>query len=238
MKRRLLLLNIVLVAMLGWIGWQIRLQWVAAREREQMVLLQKTRLEQLAPLPPIPRAEPFPATNYYEVAQKFLFSPDRNPNVVIEPEPEKAKPAMPPLPSFHGLMNFGEPTVILGEGVGRQKSYRAGEQIGAFKVVSFDRVKIIFEWEGETVERALADLKSQEAAAQQQSAPVAQVPAATQIKPSTLSPGSVVGADMGAGFRGCVMGDTTPAGTIVEGYRKVVSRGLMGESCHWEQTNK
>jgi hypothetical protein len=41
--------------------------------------------------------------------------------------------------------------------------------------------------------------------------------------------------DMGANLYGCKTGDTTPNGTVVNGYKKVVVRGLMGESCHWEQ---
>jgi general secretion pathway protein D len=43
-----------------------------------------------------------------------------------------------------------------------------------------------------------------------------------------------LGADMGAGFRACVPGENSPAGTVFNGYRKVVAQGLMGQSCHWE----
>ena len=70
----------------------------------------------------------------------------------------------------------------------------------------------------------------------------AQAPAASAVKTlgggsssSNDTPDSKIGVDMGAGNRGCVMGDTTPAGSVVNGFKKVVSMTLMGQSCHWEQ---
>jgi hypothetical protein len=53
-------------------------------------------------------------------------------------------------------------------------------------------------------------------------------------KPAALQ-APELGNDMGAGFRGCVAGDNSPAGTIKDGYKKVISRGLMGQACYWEQ---
>ena len=40
---------------------------------------------------------------------------------------------------------------------------------------------------------------------------------------------------MGLDLRACVMGDTTPSGTVVDGYKKIEVRGLMGMDCHWEK---
>ena len=42
-----------------------------------------------------------------------------------------------------------------------------------------------------------------------------------------------LGADMGAGFRACVAGDNSPGGTIVDGYKKMISRSFTGVSCLW-----
>ena len=42
-----------------------------------------------------------------------------------------------------------------------------------------------------------------------------------------------LGTDMGAGFRACVAGDKSPGGTIVDGYKKVVSKSFVGASCLW-----
>jgi hypothetical protein len=49
--------------------------------------------------------------------------------------------------------------------------------------------------------------------------------------PETARPG----ADVGQGYRGCVPGDNSPAGTIVDGYRKVMSILPFGVSCGWEK---
>ena len=35
-----------------------------------------------------------------------------------------------------------------------------------------------------------------------------------------------------------MLASTSPAGTIVNGYKKVVAMTLMGNSCHWELVNK
>jgi mannose-6-phosphate isomerase-like protein (cupin superfamily) len=50
-------------------------------------------------------------------------------------------------------------------------------------------------------------------------------------KPETARPG----ADVGLGYRGCVAGDNSPAGTIVDGFRKVVTTSPFGVSCGWEK---
>jgi hypothetical protein len=44
-----------------------------------------------------------------------------------------------------------------------------------------------------------------------------------------------VGNDMGGGFFACVGGDSSPAGTVSGGFKKIVTVGLMGQSCLWEQ---
>jgi mannose-6-phosphate isomerase-like protein (cupin superfamily) len=59
--------------------------------------------------------------------------------------------------------------------------------------------------------------------------------AAKPIPPTVPSgPKPEMGIDLGSGFRACVASDTTPAGTVVDGYRKVINHGFMGRSCLWE----
>jgi mannose-6-phosphate isomerase-like protein (cupin superfamily) len=43
------------------------------------------------------------------------------------------------------------------------------------------------------------------------------------------------GADVGDGYRSCVHGDSSPAGTIADGYRKVMTTSPFGVSCGWEK---
>ncbi len=40
--------------------------------------------------------------------------------------------------------------------------------------------------------------------------------------------------DTGGSSHACSPGDTTPAGTVVNGYRKVVKASMFGQTCMWE----
>ena len=238
MKRRLLLLNLVICALLVATGWRYRQIWREAREREQRVLQVRVAPEKAAPLPPVSPYTPLVAANYFDVAQKMLFARDRNPNVIYEPPaPPPPPPPMPALPAFYGLMTgFGDPGIILSERPGSpQRTYRAGESIGAFKLVAFDNAYITLDWDGTKVERRLDELVAKAAAAPAPSAPVAAAaaPAAapvTNVTPSPLGPG----VDVGGGFHGCLPNDSTPSGTVQGGLRKVEVQTPFGKSCRWE----
>ena len=168
---------------------------------------------------------------------------------------------MPSLPYYYGQMAIGEPVVVLGFVSDDQKGYHAGENAGVFKVVSFDRESITFEWEDKTVERKFSELRPKEQtvaqsnqpanqSSNQQSAPAANAngsqpssaptikslsPTGNTVSSSNTREETKMGDDVGGGFRGCAPGDNSPAGTVVNGYRKVVSRSLMGSTCYWEQ---
>jgi mannose-6-phosphate isomerase-like protein (cupin superfamily) len=45
---------------------------------------------------------------------------------------------------------------------------------------------------------------------------------------------SVQGADLGSGFRACIPGDNSSDGTVVDGYRKLISHSFLGPSCIWK----
>ena len=72
-----------------------------------------------------------------------------------------------------------------------QRSYHAGETVGDFKVIRFDREKIAFDWNGKTVERGVMELRPKENATAQP-AQVASGTPATAAKasetPSALRP--------------------------------------------------
>ena len=243
MNRKLILLNLVLIALAASLVWMMRARRAEARAHEHAVLAQAVRPK--AVLPPVPVQPPravMPA-EYIEVAQKTLFSKDRNPTVVIEPPPRKPDPPMPPLPQYHGqIAMFGDPVVLLSaaEPNAIQKSYRAGEKIGPFEIVSWDREKITFTWETKTVERKLSELAPKEAPPQAPAAAAAAAsrPASVSLAPAVKSIGaeeSSLGTDMGGGFHGCVAGDNSPNGTLKDGYKKVLTQTPFGASCHWEQ---
>ncbi len=249
MNRRIVLLNLALIGLVALLIWQLRLKRQAAVAQEGAVLLKKGREQAVLAPPPAPPVRPIAPAEYIDTAQKMLFSRDRNPNVIVEvpppPPPPPAPPPMPALPFYYGQLHFGGPPVIelRGATAKEQKGYEAGEKVGEFTVVSFDRDTVTFEWNGEQIVRNLADLKPKDAPGQTQVVAAAPPPAAP---PSTgvLAIGasnsasnipSVVGPDNGGGYYGCKPDDTTPSGTIVNGYQKTSVRGLMGSTCRWEQ---
>lgn len=250
MKRKLWLLNLLLLAGIGYTGWQMRQKWLAAREREQALLRRRAQELSLNPLQPLPTVVPVTAANYFDVAQRLLFTRDRNPNVIVEPPPPPPPPKpWPPFPSAHGFMDFGgAPSIILSERAGApQRSYRLGDTVGPFKILALNNVGITFEWEGKQASKRLDELIDKQAIAQQAAqsnaapapAPQADANAAGQ---STTNLGTAPrqsnptgpGIQQTAESRSCQPGDTTPAGTVQDGWRKVVTASPFGQVCRWE----
>jgi hypothetical protein len=243
MNRRLILLNLALLALAGLIGWKLRQRWLESNAHERAIFEKAAQKKALLPPPPIQPPAPFQAAQYVNVAQQILFTKDRNPNVPVDaPPPPPPEPPMPALPSYYGQIAISDPVVFLSLGNGAQKSYHKGDKVGPFELLAFDREKITLGWNGKTVDRKLAELtpKEPQQVVANTPAPTAPLAPSTGVKTfagesSNSSPDSKIGVDMGAGNRACVMGDTTPAGTVVNGYKKLVSQTLMGMSCHWEQ---
>lgn len=255
MRRNLLLLNLLLVLLIGVVSWQF---WNGYKER---VTRQQAFLK--APLPAAPPAlVSFPAppgqvsaANYYEIASTLPFSKDRNPTVIVEvAEPKK----QPPFPHYYGMMNWGGgPKVILAAPGGQQKSYVPGDQVGDYKLVTIAQSGLVFEWDGKQVPAKYEEMRDASPAAQQSTETQSSssssgggsvvnlggqsaTPAESPVKRVTPTVVSVTGSsgpgnDVGAGMRGCQPGDPTPAGAIVDGYRKVVSETPFGKSCRWER---
>lgn len=242
MKRKVILLNLALAALAGGLGWTLRQRWIEGQARERAIFVAAARRMALLPPPPLIAPKTVAPAEYLEVAQKTLFSKDRNPNVIVEPEKPKPEPPMPALPAYYGQMTLFDPVVFLALGGANQKSYHPGNQVGPFELVGFDRDKITLSWNGKTVERKLEELTPKEPVPQVAQAPVAQAaaPATPQVKsigsaPESNSDKGPMGVDMGANFFGCKTGESSANGTVINGYKKVIVRGLMGESCHWEQ---
>ncbi|PYT14639.1 MAG: hypothetical protein DMG59_16625 [Acidobacteria bacterium] len=163
MNRKLIFLNLILLTSAVALGWRLRVRWLETQAHERAIFEKAAQAKAVLPPPPAPRMQSVKPADYLEVAQKMLFSKDRNPTVVIEPPPPKPEPPMPALPSYHGQMGIGEPVVILSFGSKPvQKRYHAGEQVGDFTLVSFDNQKITLDWKGKAVERKLEELVPKE----------------------------------------------------------------------------
>jgi hypothetical protein len=240
LKKKLLLLDLVLAALAVVLSIHLRDKWIEARKREQVVLGQ--RVKQL-PAPPYSRltaVQPVSAGVYADIAQKNLFSLDRNPTVIIAVAPPKP---MPELPVFFGAMNLGDgPVAMMSAKNGEtQQPIRYGEKIGEFVLVAVNREAITLEWDGKKITKKPSELSPKIAASSAPGGAAASVqPAASSgAQASSLNVSSrpveaAPGKDTGGGIRACVAGDTSPAGTVRDGMKKVTVPSPFGTMCRWE----
>jgi hypothetical protein len=237
MNRKLLLLNLLLIAAVVWAVYALRRDWRSSRQREEAKLNRPIR--QLPPprVSPLPLEQPVLPSGYAAIAQKDLFDRSRNPDVPIEPPPPPPpKPPMPALPVFHGLMNIGAdgPTAILSiNTTAPHKAVHPGEPIGQFKLLSVNSSEVVLEWNGETIRKTPEELANrQPVTVQQDSGPRTEAPAQAAAPPPPQATGP--GETTNFGFRMCSLSDGHAEGDVVDGYRKVVHNGPFGKSCTYD----
>ena len=240
MNRKIIALNIVLVAVVAYAGYLLRNQVQAAKTRDLAMKNAPVKPPAPPPLAPIPPQQPVLATTYKDVAIKTLFHPSRDPSVPVEaPPPPPPPPPLPALPKYFGTMNLiGEPIVLLAMGSGSSQGFKIGDQVGPFKLVDFNTVDITFEWNGQTVRRTLDQLQDRKLLASSDSGPSdggrsvnAPPPTAVvQEMPSPKGPGE----KWANGSAPCQPNDSTPTGTIQNGLRKVEIGTPFGKACRWD----
>ena len=240
MTRKLILLDVALLALLGVLIFQMRREWIEAHARSQALLSARLTPVPAKPLAPLMRFTPLTAISYAEVALLNLFSKDRNAQVVIDVTPPKEKP-VPPFPVARGVLIWEgtPPAIVLSvRPGGQQRAYREGDRVGEWKLVSMDNQYVTFEWDGKEFKKRIDELMDRSALVAE-SAPAAAAPSAptapkTQSLSDTKSGGP--GVDVGSpDMRGCKSDDDSAPGTVVDGYKKVVSATPFGKACRWEQ---
>ncbi len=231
MRKKLLLLDLALLAAALLATAELRARWLEARKREQVALWKTVVPLPAPPYAPLPKVEPLVAADYGEVAQKMLFSADRNPAVVVEVAPPKPMPA---LPVAYGVMDLGDgPAAIMAVKGGQPTAeVREGQPIGEFTLVEIGSDQLVLEWDGKKVTKKLADLQAKAAeTAGPADTGARRAPAAAAPPPADASgPGK----DVGGGLKACQAGDSSPAGTVRDGMKKVMRNMPMGTVCHWE----
>jgi hypothetical protein len=228
------LLNLTLLALALAAAWELKVRWREGAAREQKALRPSTKVVQPV-MPALPRRpQKASAAAYGEVAQQMLFSKDRNPNVVVEATPPKP---VPPFPLAYGVMDLGGgPIAMLSEKPGAPAhQYSAGDKVGEFKIVALSSDELVLEWEGRKFQKKVSELKP-ETAKQSAAAEAAVVPAvsAAPVVSATSTPASGPGLPLTDELKACVQGDSSPPGTVRDGYRKIVTQTPFGSSCRWE----
>jgi hypothetical protein len=236
-KRKLFIANLALLGLSVAIAVHLRREWIEARAREQAILQQRIKPVPPPPVTPLPAPQPVIAAGYIDIAQKDLFSKDRNPTVVIETTAPPPKPPMPKLPLFHGLVDLGDgPMAIMSEGPkGPHRDYQPGEKVGAFKLVAVNNEQIVLEWEGQTITKSVDEMLDRTVAPATPAGPAVadKAPPAQPLPPAQPKPGG----DLGRGTKACQPGDSSPDGTVADGMRKVIKPTPFGSRCYWEPVN-
>jgi hypothetical protein len=146
-------------------------------------------------------------------------------------------------------MNLGDGlTVIMSEKAGeRHRGVQVGQQIGPYKLAAVEGEQLVFTWKDKTVKKKIDELisrreeKVEVAAANADQANTGAPRPGGRIVPET--PASKVpapkveaapGVEMAPGISACQPGDDSPAGTVKDGKRKVVTKTPFGDACRWE----
>ena len=235
MKRKLIFLNVALAVLAAAAGWQLRTKWREGKAQERKVLDQSVKPVVAPPPPALDAPQAAKAAGYSEVAQKTLFSRDRNPNVVVEVAPPKP---VPEFPVAFGIMNLGGNSVAILTTKQGEPSHRysPGDKVGEFILTDVENDAIVLEWDGRQFRKSLKELRAAAPAAPAAAAPAA-VAARTVVEPvraAVASPDPGPGAQTTEEHRDCQGGDTAPAGTIRNGYRKVLVASPFGDLCRWD----
>jgi len=237
--RRLMIVNVALLALLGLLSWQLRQKILQARARENALLWMRFPPVDVPSPAPLIKVPALDATAYQDAVTMNLFSRDRNPIPI--PDPPPPPPAPPPVPAFpvaHGVMLWEgvPPTIVLSSAKGSadQRGYHPGEKFGEWKIVSVDHEYLTLEWNGEEFKKRLDELMDHTPINVAQAAPAAAAPVAAKAVTNVSESKNGLGVDMGGDVRACAAGDDQPAGTIVDGHKKVVSQTPFSTVCRWE----
>jgi hypothetical protein len=241
MKRNLILLNVLLVGLIVAAGWKVQGEWAAQKEHEDQI-----RKAKVTP-PPVPAVSipaappPVVAASYSDIANKMLFSKERNPNIVVVVV-EKPKPPMPPLPILHGVMGLpsGMLALMSADAKSPSKGVKVGDTVGAFELADLTRDEISLKWEDKTVTKSVSEMIYHGLEVAEKAPPASAPPSASSgssivSAPAAQGPGKPGVQSVGEqDVKTCTPGDNSPNGTVADGYRKVLIPNPFGSSCHWE----
>jgi hypothetical protein len=244
LKTRLIVLNSLLTAGVFSVVWEARMQLNYAEQTRRTHL--ENRIKPVAPPPiaPVQKPQTPSALRYEDVAKKDLFAADRNDDIIVDPPKVEAPKVMPPLPVVYGVMTLPSGTrASMAEKAGESsRMVHVGDEVGEFKIVALDARNVTFEWDGKELPHKIEDLIDRSnhqpaPAGQNQAASAAATPAAPPPPPPAQVNNHPTAANLGteltASSRACQPGDTSPNGSVVDGYKKVMTQSIFGPVCRW-----
>ena len=160
MRNRLRWLDLLLLLLLGWGGWAALMDYREAAGRHGIF---ETGPAGSAPAPPadVPAAAPAQAEAYRAIADRLLFSADRNAAVRAVARDAGASPA-DALPVLRGIADLGEgPSALLAERPGMRAQWvRPGEPVGPYLLESIAGDSLVLSRNGRRIETTAAELRN------------------------------------------------------------------------------
>jgi hypothetical protein len=98
--------------------------------------------------------------------------------------------------------------------------------------VAVNNEELVLEWEGKTITKKVDEIFDRTTAAAPAPAPAAGAPA--PVAPPVATAAAAPGGELNGGVKACQPGDTSPAGTVADGMRKVIKPTPFGSKCYWE----
>jgi hypothetical protein len=249
LKRKLLILNLALVVLLAAGLVELRRQIHVARDRYS--IFDEASAAASATFPVSGEAGAVRPVDHMPIVERLLFSADRNPIVEVEaPVIEVVK--RPELPMLVGLMDFGKGPIALmtAEGDAAAKPVSIGEKVGEYVFRAATAERITLEWQGQTFDLLHSELANRPAAkakapVRETRAPATRRPvgAATASAAADASPKQStslggkynIGRQIREGSHAADPKDSSPAGTVYQGYVKRERRTPFGTQAWWEK---
>jgi hypothetical protein len=243
-RREQIIVLLGLVIVNAALGWYLYRQWKDYKSRTQWIYRGVTA-EEASP-PSTPKDRIVVAQTFAEIVDHNLFRPDRT---NVSPT-ENAK--MPELPYLFGTMNLGEGSfALMGPGdqpPGPAKRVVPGEEIGGYKLVSISGSQVVVQWgekkvsidaseSARRVPRVIVKTEKRVAVAPTATSTInAPTPQVTTV---ASSGGSQSGKYGPAGFNAPPGAPAdAPAGTVIDGKRKVVQNVFGVPKVYWEDVQK
>jgi hypothetical protein len=228
LKRKLLILDAVLIAAVFFAGVRMRDEWRTEKVREAAALNRKVIPAAAPRYDPLAQAAPALPSAYLDIAQKMLFDKSRNSTVVIETPAAPPPEPVPPLPVYHGQMDLGDGLIVMlsETSTAAHHGVRVGEEIGPFKLVDANAREMAFEWKGNVIRKSVDNLLDRSGAVPSAASGAAErsvQAAAPPPKPQKIDPNS-----------SCNPNDGYGDGAVVDGYRKTVTPSPFGPICRWD----
>jgi len=248
-KRRLLVLNALLLGLLILGAAELYSRWLQAEMRLAELDVVAPDAVPNSPVEP-PTRPAVRAGSYRAIVDRLLFSADRNPTVEVE-EPEVVVVNRPELPRLDGLVDFGDgPTALMAaDATGKPEWLNVGGKVGEFVFNGVDGGKVKLLWKEEEILAAPKELvgaKAKQAATK--AAPRARRPAAGQAAapaapaanlaadaPKPIGGKHNIGTEFIPGRYRADPNDGAPDGTESGEYRKVVRQSPFGSQSWWEK---